>query len=241
LGLYDRAYQLFRIPMQQVGAPMTKVGMPILSRLQADERYNAYALRAQLVLAYAFGGTFFVIAAVSDPAIDLLLGPGWQGAKPILAILAIGGVFQGIGFVYYWVLLSRGLTGLQLRWTIIGRSATIAAIVAGLPWGPTGVAIGSTIGLALYWALMTVFPMRKTGVPRGALLGIAARPILTLAPVTGVCIWLSYVVLAEWSPWAELAVLAGVIVVYLAAAVAAVPHLRRDLADLWDVMRRLKR
>lgn len=239
LGVYDRAYQLFRLPLQQIAAPMTKVAMPILSKLQADDRYERYVQRAQLVLGYTFGGTFFLLSALSDPLIDILLGPGWEQAKSIFAVLALGGVFQGIGFVYYWVFLSRALTGLQLRWTLIGRSAMVAAMCIGVAWGPLGVAVGAAAGQAVNWTLQTIFPMSKSGVRRGPLLRIALKPIALYTPMTATALIASYVLMDGWNPWLEAAALLAFIAAYLALS-TLVPTYRRDYASLWDVVRRLR-
>ncbi|MDN3310450.1 lipopolysaccharide biosynthesis protein [Microbacterium oryzae] len=240
LGLYDRAYQLFRLPLQQIAAPMTKVALPVLSRLQADDRYEAYVQRAQLVLGYAFGGAFFLLASVSDPAVDILLGEGWEPAKPIFTVLALGGVFQGMGFVYYWVFLSRALTGIQLRWTLIGRSAMVVAMCVGVIWGPLGVAIGAAVGQAVNWTLQSLFPMRHSGLRRLPLLRIAVRPILLYTPLVALSLFMSYGLFTDMEPVLEALILSATIVAYLALA-ALVPPIRHDYAQLWDVARRFRR
>lgn len=240
LGLYDRAFRIFRLPLQQIAAPLTRVGVPILSKLQSDDRYESFVQRAQLILGYAFGGTFFILAAVSDPLIDLLLGPGWQPAKAIFAVLALGGVFQGMGFVYSWVFLSRALTGLQLRWTILGRSCMVAAMCVGVLFGPVGVAVGATVGQAINWALLTFFPMARAGIARGPLIRIALRPIVLYAPITGVTLFLSYRIITDWNTWLEAGVLIALISSYLLLA-AWIPSVRRDYLVLLDVAKRLRR
>jgi len=240
LGVYDRAYQLFRLPMTQIAAPMTRVAVPVLSRMQADARFTAYVHRAQLILAYCFGGVFFLLAAVADPLIELVLGPGWGAVAPIFAVLAIGGVFQGIGFVYYWVFLSLALTGLQLRWTLIGRSAMVAMMIVGVAFGPVGVALGSTLGQLLMWGLITIFPLRRTGIAAGPLLRIAGRPLLLFAPVSALCFWLSMTVLDGWNAMAQLALLGGLIVVYLSVCLALWPGLRRDARQLGASLQRVR-
>lgn len=241
LGIYSRAYQLFRLPLLQIGAPMTKVALPILSKLQADPRYEAYVQRAQILLGYSFGGLFFVLAAVSDPTVDILLGPGWEEAKPIFAVLAIGGVFQGIGFVYYWIFLSRALTGLQLRWSIIGRSIMVALLIGGVFFGPLGVAVGSTLGQIFIWVLTTIFPMRKSGVARLPLLRIALRPIVLFTPMTAVCLIASYSFMAGWNAAGQLVVLVAFIGVYCTAGVAVIRPVREDALAIWDAVRRVRR
>lgn len=240
LGLYDRAFRIFRLPLQQIAAPMTKVGVPILSKLQSDDRYEGYVQRAQLVLGYAFGGMFFLLAAASDPVIDLLLGPGWEPAKAIFAVLAIGGVFQGMGFVYAWVFLSRALTGMQLRWTMIGRSCMVAAMCVGVLWGPLGVAFGATIGQAINWTLLTLYPMGKTGVRRAPLIRVALRPILLYTPMTTIALILSYGVMDGWDPWLQAGVLAAFMGIYLSAA-ALIPQVRLDYVEFFDLAKRLRR
>lgn len=240
LGLYSRAYQIFRLPLQQIGAPMTKVALPILSRLQGDPRYDAYAQRAQLILGYAFGGLFFILAAVADPAIDILLGPGWEPAKPIFIVLAIGGVFQGIGFIYYWIFLSLAFTSLQLKWSLIGRTIMIGMMSVGVIWGPLGVAIGSSLGQAVIWLLNTVFAVKKTGVDRGPLLRIALRPLILFTPLVSVALFASFVLMRDWNVFAELAVLVAFILTYLGLAALLIGPIRRDVMLMWDVVRRLR-
>lgn len=239
LGVYSRAYQLFRLPMQQLGAPMTRVALPILSKLQADPRYNAYVERAQLVLAYSFGGVFFVLAALTDPLIDIVLGPGWDAAKPIFAALAVGGVFQAMGFVYYWVFLSKALTGLQLRWSIVGRVAMAAAMAIGVIWGPFGVAVGSAVGQVVVWLLTTVVPMRRTGVDVAVLVRIALRPVVLFTPLTVAALWLSFTVMEGWAAPLQLIALVVLGVLYVCLG-ALLPAVRQDYRDLLHAVRHVR-
>lgn len=233
LGLYDRAYQLFRLPLLQIAAPMTKVAMPVLSKLQNDPRYDSYVHRAQLVLGYTFGGALWTLAATADPLVDILLGDGWSAAKPIFVILAIGGVFQAMGFVYYWVFLSRALTGVQLRWTIIGRSLMIALICVGVTWGPLGVAVAVAVGQAANWTLQTVFPMRVTGVRRAPLIKIACRPMAIFSVATALSLYLSVTALDQIQPWMKLTILL-LVMLFIFCLASLVPVIRRDYLDLFN-------
>ncbi|PPG54154.1 lipopolysaccharide biosynthesis protein [Rathayibacter sp. AY2B3] len=177
LGVYDRAYQIFRMPLQQIAAPMTRVAFPVLSRMKDSPEFERYVQRAQLVLAYVMGGVFFAAAALADPIIEIALGPGWDESKTIFRILAIGGVFQALGFVYYWVFLAKALTGLQLRFSIVSRSLMVVFMAIGVVWGPIGVAIGSTAGLVLNWVVLSFFAVPRAGIDVRALLLQACRPL----------------------------------------------------------------
>ncbi|MEV4687287.1 lipopolysaccharide biosynthesis protein [Microbacterium sp. LWH3-1.2] len=240
LGVYDRAYRLFSLPLQQIAAPMTRVAMPILSKLQADARYEPYLHRAQTILGYAFAGSLLVLAGCSNPLIEVLLGPGWGLAKPIFAVLAIGGVFQGIGYVYYWIFLSRALTGVQLRWSVISRSLTVALMILGVAWGPVGVAVASTVGQALNWSLLTLFPMRRAGIQRRPLVVAALRPVLFFAPAAVGAWVLSWTLLSTIPALVMLAILLVANLAY-AAVGALIPQIRSDYASILDTVKRLRR
>ena len=154
LGLYSRAYQLLMVPLQQVSVPMTRVVLPVLSRVQdQDETYARYVSKAQLVGCYMLASGFAVTAGVSVPLVALLFGPKWSGVAPIFAALAIGGIFRGIGQISYWMYLSRGRADAQLKLYLVTRPIMIGLMIAGLPWGPVGVAIGHSIGFFLFWII----------------------------------------------------------------------------------------
>ena len=177
LGLYSRAYQLLMVPLQQVSVPLTRVVLPVLSRVQdQDETYARYVSKAQLVGCYMLASGFAVAAGVSVPLVALLFGPKWSGVAPIFAALAIGGIFRGIGQISYWMYLSRGRADAQLKLYLVTRPIMIGIMIAGLPWGPVGVAIGHSIGFFLFWivSLWTA----------GRCVRISVRPLFTQATRT---------------------------------------------------------
>ncbi|ROS29302.1 PST family polysaccharide transporter [Rathayibacter sp. PhB127] len=239
LGVYDRAYQIFRMPLQQIAAPMTRVAFPVLSRMKDEPGFESYVQRAQLVLAYTMGGVFFVAAALADPLIEIALGDGWDQSKVIFRILAIGGVFQALGFVYYWVFLAKALTGLQLRFSVLSRSLMVAFMAVGVIWGPVGVAIGSTAGLILNWVVLTVFAIPKAGVDVRALAVQALRPLLLGVIVVLVSV-LALMFLDSWTAIAQLITVGGLDLLVVLAVVVAVSPYRRDARLLWSTIRRMR-
>lgn len=241
LGVYSRAHQLFMMPLQQLAAPATRVAFPILSKINGTPRYDLYIERAQVVLTYVLGGVFFSAAVLANPIIEIVLGPDWDDAKLVFYILAIGGVFQAMGYVYYWIFLSKALMGLQLRFSLISRILMILYMVIGVYWGMFGVAVGLALGLIGNWLILTVFAIPRTGVAVRPLVRSASRPLalyfvmlLVSAPAI-VWTW-------EWSSsLATLGVLLSVIVVYLAIAFALIKPARRDLMLIVDVAKRMRK
>jgi PST family polysaccharide transporter len=146
LGLYDRAYRLLLFPLQQIQAPLGRVMLPLLSRLQSDpERYRkAYTECVALMLFAAQPGLVFVVVFAED-VFGLLLGPHWLPAAPIFRWLGVCGLHQVMTSTVGWLYLSQGRGGDLFRNGLFNAITTVASFVAGLPWGATGVAVAYTI------------------------------------------------------------------------------------------------
>lgn len=238
LGSYDRAFQLFRVPLMQIAAPMTRVALPILSRLNGTKDFLKYVLTAQSVLVYAMGGLFFAAIAISGPLIDTLLGPGWDESKTILRILAFGGVFQALTYSYFWIFLATAQTRIQLRFTIIGRSAMIGLMLIGVNWGAHGVAIGASTGLGVNWLLLTLLALPRVGIPPRQILGASFRPlaIYVLPVLAGILV--SDTEVARDRPLIGLLAGATVFTIAFAIVALAVPSIRADLRRIIAIARR---
>ncbi|MFD3443762.1 lipopolysaccharide biosynthesis protein [Microbacteriaceae bacterium 4G12] len=238
LGLYDRAYQLLMTPLNQINAPMTRVALPVLSRIQEDtERYQRYLLKAQLVGAYVTATVFAVSAGLAVPLVAVLFGERWAAVAPIFAVLAVGGMFRAIAQISYWMYLSLGLTGAQLRMFLAVRPIMVLIMLAGVPFGPVGVAAGSTIAYALHWAVSLWRVGAVSGVPTGPLFGNALRIVGVISLPCGLAAW-SATFLAV-GPVLQLLIGGGFAVAYVLLAVALVPFVRRDAAVILTFLRRM--
>ncbi|MFT4135453.1 lipopolysaccharide biosynthesis protein [Microbacterium sp.] len=239
LGLYDRAYQLFKIPIQQIAAPLTRVALPILSRQQGDRtKMSRYVVSAQRAVAYVLGAAFCLGAALASPIIEIALGPNWTSAAPIFAVLALGGVFQVMGYVYYWSFLACGLTGLQLRYSIVTRALMILLIVVGAFGGAMGMAAAVSVGLAVNWAVLSAFPMRKTGLDVQAIVRTGLRATGVNAAVAG-AVWVTDVfVLGALNPFLRIGIGLTLAALLYAALVWLVPPLRKDAIAIVRAARR---
>jgi PST family polysaccharide transporter len=237
LGLYSRAYQLLMAPLNQINAPMTGVALPVLSRVQEDKpRFDHYLSRAQLVGCYVTASIFAVAAGVADPLVRVLFGPVWQPVAPIFAILAVGGVFRSIQQIAYWAYLARGETAAQLRMILVTRPIMIVIILAGLPWGPIGVAVGHSVAYFLFWIVSTLHLGRVSDVDARGLLRNAARPVLLVSLPAGL---LAYVVTLLSIP-PILQILLGILaaLAFLAVITVVNRRVRADVLVLVDFARR---
>lgn len=145
LGYYDRAYRLLMFPLQQINLPIANVGIPALSRLQAeDEKYRrAYDAMVGKII-FITGAVVGFTIAVPELIIGVIYGPRWLPCVPIfrwLAVVAVRQIVNTIG----WLFVSQGRSKELFMWGIIASVINIASFAIGLPWGPVGVAMSYAI------------------------------------------------------------------------------------------------
>jgi PST family polysaccharide transporter len=141
LGLYNRAYQLMTLPIEQVNEPITSVAIPALSRLNDDEhRYRKAYLRMLEKIAMLTMPLIAFMIATSDWIVQVVLGPQWSGTSRIFLLLGITGLFQPIANTTGWLFLTQGRSRHLLQWGFISGPLTVGSIILGLPWGAVGVA-----------------------------------------------------------------------------------------------------
>jgi PST family polysaccharide transporter len=197
LGEYNRSYNLMMIPVGQVGAVLLRVLYPALARMQDEpQRLGRAWSRAVAAATSTISLPLTVTIAATAPAlVRVLYGPRWTGMVPILQLLSLAAVPQILGASTGGPYRAAGQTGLLFRLGLLATGFTVVAILAGLPWGTTGVAtailINSWICLPIVVAPLArilKLPLRQLLLPAVAgwlpCAGIAAAELLVrfLAP-----------------------------------------------------------
>lgn len=237
LGLYSRAYQLLMAPIVQILAPMTRVALPILSSLQDDKvRLMAYLRRGQLVGSFVAASIYALVIGLAHPVVTLMFGEAWLGLVPIFQALAVGGIFRALNQVGYWAYLALGLSGHQFRFYLVSQPLIILCMLAGLPWGPLGVAIGHSIAYAINWFAALLWCGRITGMDFLPLIRDGLRTTGLIVPP----LVLLGLAASNWigSPFIAIGagVLAGACWIWLACILFS--SLREDANHLLDVIKR---
>lgn len=234
LGLYNRAFQLLMMPLNQINAPATTVALPVLSQLQDQpQRFGAFLLRGQTVMVHAIVAAFAFACAQALPLIVLVLGEQWRPAVPMFQVLTAGGIFQAAAYAAYWVFLAKGLMRQQLVYSVVGRLLLIGCICIGASGGAMGVAVGYSIGLALLWPLSLAWIARVADAPAAALFRNGACAIVGY----GACGGISFLASRTWGGDS---LVRQLLVGSLAMAVAFVavcllwPAFRRDVRAILD-------
>ncbi len=163
LGLYNKAYQILLLPIQQIANPIANVAMPALSLLaKTPERYReAYLNIIEKLAMITMPGVVFMIGT-SDWLVLFLLGPQWVETGRIFMLLGIAAVIQPVSRTCWWLFATQGRVRDMFHWSVIGGIIAIASIIAGLPWGAVGVAASYAVtDLLLYTPLLFWFAGRK--------------------------------------------------------------------------------
>lgn len=184
LGLYNRAFQLVVLPLDQVLAPLTRVFIPRLAELTEDALFNDALSRLQRVVVYGIVGPLGLLAVAAGPLLEVVLGAQWKGAGPLVRLLVLGGVFQALGYVYYWAFLARRRTKELFFSELWGRVPMVVLIVALVHLGVEWVALAVAFGQALIWFVSTVWFAPRLGVRPRTLLRVVVRPVVIFGVAT---------------------------------------------------------
>jgi O-antigen/teichoic acid export membrane protein len=151
LAFYGLAYRLLLLPVQLACTTIGAVLFPAFSRLAHDlATLRTELVRATRALAVLALPTMALVAAAAPQLVQLLFGSQWHPAVPIVQVLAMAGAMQAI----YQpstapLVLGLGQAKLNLRYAWLTTVLATAGIVAGLPFGPFGVALGYSTAAAL--------------------------------------------------------------------------------------------
>jgi O-antigen/teichoic acid export membrane protein len=237
LAFYGLAYRLLLIPVQLGLTTVATVLFSAFSRLTDDRSaLRTEVARATRAIAILALPVMALIAASAPQLVAVVFGPQWQPAVPIVCVLAMAGALQAIyQSTTTPAMLSLGRDKLSLRYAWLTTLVTTVGIVAGLPHGPFGVAVGYTAATVLLvpveWAI------------RAHLVGMTIRTeIATVGPAAHVAAWVagSYLAVAALLPQRDLVALAAGVVVAAVAGIAVlrIAH-RRFLGEIVDMGRRL--
>lgn len=90
LGIYEKAYRLMQLPMQNVTAVINPVLQPVLRSLEGDKAdlSHKYTKIVRFVATISFP-TGVILAGMSKEVIRIFFGSQWDAAIPIFSILAL--------------------------------------------------------------------------------------------------------------------------------------------------------
>lgn len=142
LGTYTLATTVILAPFNQVAAPLQQVLFPAMSQIQDDKRRLAsvWIRVTRLVGAVSMPALVGLILVAPD-FVAVVFGPSWEGAVPVIQILAVVGLIQSLQTLNGEILLALGRSGTLLRFTVLWFVSSLTAVIVGVQWGIIGVAV----------------------------------------------------------------------------------------------------
>ncbi|THD63285.1 lipopolysaccharide biosynthesis protein [Phenylobacterium sp.] len=220
LGLYDRSFNLVVQPINQLMAPVSRVALPLLSRLREDPQLYRDTYLNMVRIGLSFTMPLMVACMVlAAPMVHFLLGPKWQAAGPILAWISFGGLVAPLTTTSGWVFATRGRTDQQLRVTLVTAALSIASFAIGVHWGAVGVAEASALSFTFLQTPLVVWGSTRDCAVRFADMAGAVWPLIVAAAAAGGALYLS---LGFWQSW-RLAIALGLCYLIFGAVAFLLP------------------
>lgn len=181
-GLYSRAFYLINFPTENLNTTIGEVAFAALSRTRGDlDRLRRYFLKGYSLVVTLTLPLAAICGLFADDLIMVVLGPKWTSAIEIFRILAPTILVLAISNPLGWLLNALGLVKRGVQIGLFSTSVMIAGILAGLPYGPRGVAIAYSSVMVLKVIPVSVWALHGTGVRFRAFVGALASPLAACA------------------------------------------------------------
>lgn len=241
VGLYSRAAVLFLRPVDQLIVPLESVVTPVLSRLQGDpERYRRTFLQVYGAVAFFSFPFAALFLALSRPLVLVVLGPKWEAAVPVFAWFTVAALYLPLYYAVMWLLNTQGRGRDIMTTGAIFSITTVGAVVAGLPFGPVGVAAAlSGVGLLVRLPVQFRIVGRTGPVSTADLWSVAVRYVPNWLGVLSVATLVNKVMPPSWSPILQLGlcVPAGILASMLITL--CLPSQRQQAQQFWEMLKPL--
>ena len=135
LGIYNRAYQMTYVPIQQLLESQSSF---VVNRSRELEPYKVILNIHKRISPFLFLIYCFTIFH-SHEIILVLYGKGWEQVSIPLQILAFAGIISSIEYKYYWLLITSESSKLIFRLGIFKNILTIGIVLMGFTFGLNGV------------------------------------------------------------------------------------------------------
>ena len=241
IGLYSRGSILLMRPLQQFIVPINAVLIPALSRTQGEhDRYRRIFLQvfeAIALIGFLFSG---LLLALSYPVTLAVLGPKWEGAVVIFAAFTMAALAYPLTSASSWLFASQGRGKDWVLTSAIISSVTLCSFLAGLPFGPAGVAIFYSASCVLIQLPVVYYIAGRRGPVSSKDLWIGSLRHLPVWGVVCGTAWLARTFVLDANPWMQLLLCGPVALLAGAVYIGVSTPSRRVAVNLFSVMRDLK-
>ncbi|RYY43113.1 MAG: lipopolysaccharide biosynthesis protein [Sphingomonadales bacterium] len=238
LGIYTTSLFLTQIFVAKFVPPLNEVAFTAYARLKDDRNAvgSAFVKSARVIMVVAL--PFYLgLAATAGPLVEVVLGPKWAEAAPIVHWLALAMPMMTLQALYSPATDACGRPGIGAQNGIVGAILLPAAFLVGVHWGLFGLVAAWFAAYPLYLAVSTWRTLPVIGVRFRDLVDAIAPPALAAVAMAIIVSLLGHAL----PPMPALARL-GLLAVTGAAVYGAWLTLfaRSTLAEVLDMIRKRK-
>jgi teichuronic acid exporter len=179
VGLYMVALNFAGMPLNKIAPIINSVAFPAFAIVQgqpAEARF--YALKAIRLMATISVPIFFGICAVAPEIVDIVFGPKWLAAEPMLAVLSLAMTFRAILLVIPNYLQGIGDARAGFWCTATGAIIFPPAFIIACHWGIEGVCYAWLLGYPFVFGINALIASHYGNLNFKALLMTPLRPML---------------------------------------------------------------
>jgi len=205
VGYYQNAITLYDYSIFAVLSQLHTVGSAALSKLQSNpaalrQRYEA-ALSA---LAFFVMPTAAILSVTAQDLTVILLGEKWRAAGLLLSIIGLRGIFQVVEGSQGWLHLSIGRADRWRNWGVVSVVAHFVAVLGGLPFGATGVAVAIVITSLLIAVPSISYAGRPIGIGAALVMRAVGQQLIGAIGTVAGGWWLQTTALTDCSTFARM-------------------------------------
>jgi teichuronic acid exporter len=178
VGVYVVASNFAAMPLNKIAPIVNATAFPAFALVQerpSEARF--YALKAVRMMAAIAVPLFFGLSVTAPEVVDLVFGPNWVAARPVLGVLALAVTFRAILLVVPNFLQGIGDSRASFWCTCVGAVIFPPAFVIGCHWGIVGVAWAWLLGYPIMYAASAMIASRRGGLDTRRLLMAPIQPI----------------------------------------------------------------
>ena len=164
LGMYALATNIVLVPFSRIAGPLQQVFFPAFALMSDDRpRMADVWIRATRLVGVISIPALVGLAVVAPDFVQVVLGPKWDDATPVIQILAVVGLVQSLQTLCGEVLLALGRANWLLWFTMLWFGASLASFAIGIQWGVIGVAACYAVATLVVEPLRTYVTARALG------------------------------------------------------------------------------
>lgn len=148
------------------------------SRARAAPSANIVCASPSSINRPAAPPTAAILSVTAQDLTVMLLGEKWGAAGLLLSIIALRGIPHVVESSQGWLHLSIGTADRWRNWGIVTLVIQIVTVLAGLPFGATGVAVAVVMTGLLLAVPSTSYAGRRTDIDAALVIGAVGRQLV---------------------------------------------------------------